>query len=57
MDLNIPHVTIIGKVHSQIKNTYLLLLAVVLFIRLDHFGISCWVLEISGIEMSAFSRI
>lgn len=41
MDLNIQHITIIGKVHSQIKNTYLLLLAVGLFIRLDHFGISC----------------
>ena len=33
------------------------LLPVVLFISLDSFGVSCLVLEISAVEISAFSLI
>ena len=43
-----------GTVH-KIKNTSFL--PVVLFITLDSFGVSCRVLEISAVEISAFSNI
>ena len=45
-----------GKVHLKIKNICLLL-PVVLFIHFGCFGVSCWVLAISAIEMSAFFKI
>ena len=39
------------------KNRLFLLAAPLLFIHLHRFGVSCWVLEISAIEMSALSTI
>ena len=46
-----------GTVHPKIKNTCFFLLPVVVFIRIDSFGVSCLVLEISVVEISAFSLI
>ena len=43
-----------GTVHPKIK---LHIFPVVLFICIDSFGVSCLVLEISAIEISAFTQI
>ena len=42
-----------GAVHPKIKNIFFL--SVQIFINPDSFGLSCLVLEISSIEISAFS--
>ena len=42
-------------VHPKVQNTFFLL-AVVLFINLDNFVVSCLVLEILAVEISAVSH-
>ena len=51
---NFQHPTFKFTVHPQNQRYIFFLLPVVLFIILDSFGVSCPVLEISAIEMSAF---
>ena len=46
-----------GKVHPKIKKTHFFVLSSALFIHQDFFGMSCRVLEMSAVEMSAFSQI
>ena len=46
-----------GKVHPKIKKYTFFPLIIVLFIHHDFFGVSCRVLEMSAVEMSAFSQI
>ena len=45
------HCSVKGTVHPKI------LLPVVLFINIDHFGVICLVLEISSVEISVFSLV
>ena len=51
------HSDLIEKVHHKIKKIIFFLLPVVLFINLYCFGVSCLVLEILAVEVSAFFQI
>ena len=46
-----------GTDHPKIKKYRFFILPVELFVSLDCFGVSCLVLEISAVEISAFSQV
>ena len=49
--------TLKAQFTPKIENTDFFLLHLVLFINLNSFGVSCLVLEILAVEISAFSQI